>query len=99
MDCAENYFDNSLYFFAVDDRKPNLVKLDRTYDIMRRLRIYNTGRIHEELKYFILVDNPKLKEKCMKLLKNNQVLNNEQKLKKIIDPCFCNYDSAKLLLN
>jgi phage anti-repressor protein len=95
----------SIYFFAADDRKLDLVKVGRTNDIMGRLRVYNTGRIHEgELKYFVLVVNPKLIEKCMKLLllKNNQVSNNEelfnitpQKLKKIIDECFSNYVSTK----
>ena len=101
----KNYSNNSIYFFAADDRKPDLVKVGRTNDIMKRLRIYNTGRIlEEELKYFVLVENPKLIEKCMKLLllKNNQVSNNEelfnitpQKLKKIIDDCFSNYVSTK----
>ena len=42
------YSNNSIYFFAADDRKPELVKIGRTNDIMGRLRIYDTGRIQEE---------------------------------------------------
>ena len=95
---------DSIYFFAADERKPDLLKIGRTNDIVKRLRTYNTGRIKEvELKYFALVKNAKLIEKCIKiLLKNNQVFINREifnitpkKLKKVIDECYCNYVSKK----
>ena len=95
---------DSIYFFAADDRKPDFIKVGRTNDIVKRLKTYNTGRIKEvELKYFALVKNPKLIEKCIKLLlKNKQVFINReifnitpQKLKKVIDECYCNYVSKK----
>ena len=95
---------SSIYFFAADERKPNFLKVGRTDDIVKRLNTYNTGRIKEvDLKYFALVKNPKLIEKCIKiLLKNNQVFINREifditpkKLKKIIDECYCKYVSKK----
>jgi phage anti-repressor protein len=36
---------DSIYFFAVDERKPNIFKVGRTHDIIQRLRNYNVGRI------------------------------------------------------
>jgi phage anti-repressor protein len=95
---------SSIYFFAADERKPNLLKIGHSDDIVKRLRTYNTGRIKEvDLKYLALVKNPKLIEKCVKiLLKKNQVFANREiynitpnKLKKIIDECYCNYVSRK----
>ena len=57
----------SIYFFAVDDRKENIFKVGRTTDIVQRLRNYNVGRIKGiELKYFALVTNSLLIEKCIK---------------------------------
>ena len=48
----------TIYFFVMDDRKPELLKLGRTKDIVQRLRNYNVGRIKEvELKYLALVKN------------------------------------------
>jgi hypothetical protein len=35
----------SIYFFAVDNRKQNIFKIGRTKDIIQRLRNYNIGRI------------------------------------------------------
>jgi hypothetical protein len=95
---------DSIYFFAVDERKPNLLKLGKTKDIVQRLRNYNVGRIKEvELKYFALVTNSLLIENCIKLkLKANQVFENKEIfkvepkiLKKIIDNCYCKYISSK----
>ncbi len=89
----------SIYFFAVDERKMNW-KIGRTEDIVKRLRNYNVGRIKEiDLKYFALVKNPLIIEKCIKLkLKKNQVLENKeiyksepQIIKKIITECYCKY--------
>ena len=37
----------SIYFFAVDERKPDIFKVGRTQDIIQRLRNYNIGRIKE----------------------------------------------------
>ena len=90
----------SIYFFAVDERKPNIFKVGRTKDIIQRLRNYNIGRIKEvELKYFAIVKNPLLIENCIKLkLKKEQVYVNKEiyqvnvnKLKKIIDECYCKH--------
>ena len=62
----------SIYFFAVDNRKMNW-KIGRTTDIIQRLRNYNIGRIKEvDLKYLAIVKNSLLVEQCIKLkLKKN----------------------------
>ena len=96
----------SIYFFAVDERNPELIKVGKTKDIVLRLRNYNVGRIKEvELKYFALVKNSLLIENCIKLklkLKTNQVFENKEifrvdpkVLKKVIDKCYCNYVPSK----
>ena len=94
----------SIYFFAVDTRKPNLFKVGRTQDIVLRLRNYNVGRIKEiDLKYFALVKNPVLIEKCIgfrldkqRLIPDREIfLIDPKKLKKIIDECYCKYVSQK----
>lgn len=93
----------SIYFFAVDDRKIDW-KIGRTKDIVKRLRNYNVGRIKEvDLKYFAIVKNPLLIEKCIKLkLTKNQVIKNKeiynttpQIIKRIISECYCKYVSEK----
>ena len=95
---------DSIYFFAIDERNPTLLKIGKTKDIVLRLRNYNVGRIKEvELKYFALVKNSILIENCIKLkLKANQVFENKEIfrvepkiLKKVIDNCYCNYVSSK----
>lgn len=87
----------SIYFFAVDDKEFNW-KIGRTNDIIKRLRVYNVGRIKDvELKYLAIVKNPLLIEKCIKLkLKDNQVFKNKEIykvspkiIKKIISECYC----------
>jgi predicted GIY-YIG superfamily endonuclease len=94
----------SIYFFAVDNRKKNIFKVGRTQDIIQRLRNYNIGRIKEvELKYFALVKNPLLIEKCIKLkLEKNLYFEDREiytvelnKLKKIIDECYCKFVSRQ----
>ena len=92
----------TIYFFAVDERKTDIFKIDRTKYIIQRLRNYNIGRIKEiDLKYLALVKNSILIENCMKLkLNKNQVIKNKEiyqiepnKLKKIINECYCKYVS------
>lgn len=94
----------TIYFFVMDDRKPELLKLGRTKDIVQRLRNYNVGRIKEvELKYLALVKNNLLIENCLKLkLEKSQVYENKEiykvepkTLKKLIDDCYCKYVSKK----
>ena len=94
----------SIYFFVIDERTPDILKAGRTIDIVNRLRNYNVGRIKEvELKYFALVRNSLLIEKCLKFkLRKNQVLENTEifkvepkVLKKIIKECYCKYVSSK----
>jgi phage anti-repressor protein len=94
----------SIYFFAVDDRKKNLFKVGRTQDIVQRLRNYNVGRIKEvDLKYFALVKNPLLIEKCIgfqldnkRLIPNREIFTvDPKKLKQIIDDCYCKYVSKQ----
>jgi len=94
----------SIYFFAVDERKPNIFKIGRTQDIIQRLRNYNIGRIKEvDLKYYALVNNAVVIEKCIKLkLEKNRVIDGREiykvesnKLKQIIDDCYCKYVSKK----
>lgn len=91
-------------FFAVDERKKEIFKIGRSNKIIERLRNYNVGRIKEiELKYFALVKNPLLIEKCVKsALKTKEVIKNKEmyeiepeKLKKIIDECYCKNVSKK----
>ena len=95
---------DSIYFFAVDDRNPELLKVGKTLDIVLRLRNYNVGRIKEvELKYFALVKNSLLIENCIKLkLKANKVFANKEifrvdpkMLKKVITDCYCKFVSSK----
>ena len=95
----------SIYFFAADNRKTSkLFKVGRTIDIVQRLRNYNVGRIKEvDLKYYALVNNSVMIEKCIGLkLNKNRVIDgkeiyniNPNKLKKIIDECYCKYVSKK----
>ena len=107
----ENYEDlkkysnfETIYFFAVDDRKQNIFKIGRTIDIVKRLRNYNVGRIKEvDLKYLALVKNALLIENCMKLnLKKYKIYKNKEiytiepnKIKKIINDCYCKNISKK----
>jgi hypothetical protein len=90
---------DSIYFFAVDEKKMNW-KVGRTSDIVQRLRNYNIGRIKEvDLKYLAIVKNPLLLEKCVKLkLKKNQVIKNKEIfhtepkiIKNIITECYCKH--------
>lgn len=94
----------SIYFFVIDERKPDIIKAGRTYEIISRLRNYNVGRIKEiNLKYFAIVKNSLLIEKCMKFkLKKNQVFDRKEiykiepkQLKKIINNCYCKHVSKK----
>lgn len=91
----------SIYFFAVDERQEEF-KTGRTNDIIARLNNYNVGRLHEvDLKYFALVKNSVLIEKCLKLkLKKQQVLKNKEifkvdpvDIKKVIEECYCKFVS------
>jgi hypothetical protein len=91
---------DTMYFFVVDDRHPNMLKSGRTKDIVKRLRNYNVGRIKEvELKYFAMVKNPLLIENCIKFkLEKNRVFKNKEifyidpaKLKKAINDCYCKH--------
>ena len=89
-----------IYFFVVDKTNPDIFKIGRTSFIVNRLRNYNVGRINEvDLKYYALVKNSVLIEKCMKhnLIKNQYIKNREiykvdaSTLKQIIDDCYCKY--------
>jgi hypothetical protein len=95
---------DTIYFFAADERKPNVLKPGKASKIIERLRNYNVGRIKEvELKYLALVKNPLLIEKCIKLLlKKNQVYSGKELfeidakiLKNVIYECYCKHVSAK----
>ena len=93
----------SIYFFAVDNRKIDW-KIGRTTNILQRLRNYNIGRIKEiDLKYLAIVKNSLIIEKCIKLkLKKNQVIPNKEiyhvepkTIKNIVNECYCKYVSEK----
>ena len=95
---------DTIYFFAADERKQDILKVGKSSKIVERLRNYNVGRIKEvELKYVALVKNPLLIEKCIKLLlKKKQVFSGKELfeidpkiLKKVIDECYCKHVSAK----
>lgn len=88
----------TIYFFVIDERSPDIIKIGKTKDIIKRLRSYNVGRIKKvELKYLVLVKNSDLIENCMKeKLFDNQVYENKEiykiepkKIKKAIRECFC----------
>jgi hypothetical protein len=94
----------AIYFFVIDERNPDIFKIGRTIDIVKRLRNYNVGRTHEvNLKYYAVVKNNLLIEKCMKVrLKKNQITEKKEiykvepkTIKKIIDECYCKYVSKK----
>ena len=91
----------SIYFFAVDNRKMDW-KVGRSIDIVQRLRNYNVGRIKEvDLKYLAIVKNSLIIEKCIKLkLKKNQTVSNKEIyhvepsiIKQIVSECYCKYVS------
>lgn len=93
----------TIYFFAADERFDDIYKIGRTQQIIKRLNNYNVGRIREaKLKYLAVVTNSIMIENCMKLkLEKNQVRENKeiylvspQKLKKIIDDCYCKHVSS-----
>lgn len=95
---------DTIYFFAADERKQDILKVGKSTKILERLRNYNVGRIKEvELKYVALVKNPLLIEKCIKLLlKKKQVVSGKELfeidpkiLKKVIDECYCKHVSVK----
>jgi len=95
---------DTIYFFAADERKQDMLKVGKSSKIVERLRNYNVGRIKEvELKYVALVKNPLLIEKCIKLLlKKKQVASGKELfeidpkiLKKVIDECYCKHVSVK----
>jgi hypothetical protein len=95
---------DSIYFFAADIKKSNIFKIGHTEDIIQRLRNYNVGRVKEvDLKYFALVKNSVLIERCIGLRLDKQRLIpgreifviEHKKLKKIIDDCYCKYVSKQ----
>lgn len=93
-------YDNfeTIYFFAVDERHGEILKPGMTTNgIIRRLSVYNVGRIHEvDLKYLAIVRNSYLIEKCMKNnLRKYEVKENKELyritqdfLEKIINRCY-----------
>lgn len=93
-----------IYFFVIDERKPNLIKSGRTDDIIQRLRNYNVGRIKDvELDYLAIVKNPLIIENCIgAALKENKIYPNREiyevspeKLKQVIKDCYCKYVTKK----
>lgn len=93
-----------IYFFVVDGKNENDIKVGSTVDVISRLRNYNVGRIKEvDLKYLAIVKNRKIIEQCIKSrLKHKQIYINREiydidpkKLKKIITECYCNYVTKK----
>jgi hypothetical protein len=93
----------SIYFFAVDERKMDF-KVGRSNDIVVRLSNYNVGRLPEvDLKYFALVKNSVLLEKCIGLkLKKHQVIKNKEiykvdpiDIKQVIEKCYCKFVSKE----
>jgi hypothetical protein len=94
----------TIYFFVIDERNPELIKIGHTTSIVQRLRNYNVGRIREvDLKYLAVVKNSLLIEKCIKkLLTDKQFRANREiyrvepeKIKKVIDECYCKHVSSE----
>lgn len=88
----------TIYFFAVDEKYEDEIKIGETRDIIKRLETYNTGRIKEvDLKYLALVKNAKLIENCMQLkMKKYQVFKykeiykvDPEYIKNVINECYC----------
>lgn len=94
----------TVYFFVIDERHPDIIKYGRATDIINRLNNYNVGRIKNvDLKYLAIVKNSKLIEQCIKLNtkkykydSNREILKIEPDvLKKVIDNCYCKYVNSK----
>jgi hypothetical protein len=90
----------SIYFFVIDKQHQDVLKIGRTSFVVQRLRNYNVGRINEvDLKYYALVKNNVMIEKCMKhnLIENQYIKNKEiykikpTVLKEIINECYRKY--------
>jgi phage anti-repressor protein len=94
----------TIYFFVIDERRPDLIKVGHTSSIVQRLRTYNVGRIKDvDLKYLALVKNRLLIERCIKgLLKGKRFRTNREiyqidpaKLKQVIKDCYCKNVSSE----
>lgn len=102
--CVDERYPDIFLSKTLSQRSPYFLeigtdKVGRTSDILRRLRVYNVGRINEiDLKYLVLVKNSVLIENCIKENLFENKLNekkevykiNPKKLKKIINNCICN---------
>jgi hypothetical protein len=79
----------TLYFFAMDARKPNILK----ENIIGKLRRYNAGPIEEsDLKYYVMVRDPVLIDTLVKMgVENSRAIYNLDKaeLKKIVHNTVC----------
>lgn len=93
---------HTIYFFVVDKRYPNILKLGATSNIIKRLQKYNTGRIKDiELKYLAIVSNKELIETCVKnklvpyqYIKNREIFEvSAESIKKIITKCYKKFTS------
>jgi hypothetical protein len=61
-----------IYFFVVDKRYKDIIKIGTTSNIIERIKSYNTGRIDEvDIKYASIVYDGKTIEKC---IKNSEIM-------------------------
>ena len=78
-----------VYIILVDKDK-NIQKFGRTKDMRKRLYTYATGKEkHPDIKFILIVNDPKQVEKCVKILIDKHKFKNKQELYKI------NYDILK----
>jgi hypothetical protein len=69
---------NIIYFFVVDKKYKNIIKLGTTSNLIERIRTYNTGRINDvDIKYASIVYDGDIIEKC---IKNNYIVKQSQQL-------------------
>ena len=72
-----------VYIIQVNKNK-NIQKLGRTIDIRKRLYSYATGQEkHPDIKFIMIVDNPKQVENCTKIFIDKFKFKNKQELYKI----------------
>jgi phage anti-repressor protein len=72
-----------VYIILVDKNK-NIQKFGRSIDIRKRLYTYATGKAtHPDIKFIMIVDNPKNVENCVKIFIDKYKFKNKQELYKI----------------
>ena len=73
-----------IIFWSPSRGDKNIQKIGRTIDMKKRLYSYATGKdSHPDIKFILIVDDPKKVEKCTKILIEKFKFKNKQELYKI----------------